>query len=344
MPLLYELPLELIPRIATGSADLVGAIIKDSATGQILGHVQQAGNATGILTNVLGTTFFPEVFLPLQAADAALGALGALQNEQIKRGIAELQNGMIFMQNLQYGTLALSGLGLGVSLAGFAVTLKKLNAIEKRLDELSDSIAQVTKDRREDELGDIFANVGADLQNVETLTSRREPQRVAEHLQLSLGRATRLLERRFLREADVSERASIKLEQLDVLWSIAAAIRLCQDASIQALFAADELDVAITIAQTELDRHIEILNVLSPDILSRMVSRSETDQERAQELRKTALGQARVLTDGIKGGVLSLAGQIGIARQLQAEGMSGLDYMRKVRDTSDAPLLFLAST
>lgn len=344
MPLLYEIPIDLLPRIATGGADLVGAIIKDSATGQILGHVQQASGATGALTKVLGTAFFPEVFLPLQAVDSALGLLGGVQNEQIKRGIAELQNGMIFMQNLQYGTLALSGLGLGVSVAGFALTLKKLNAIEKRLEVLTTSIGQVTKDRREDELGDIFANVGADLQNVETLTSRREPRRVAEQLQLSLSRATRLLERRFLSEADVSTRASIKLEQLDMLWSIAAAIRLCQDASVQALFAADELEVAIHIAQTELDRHIEILNVLSPDILSRMVGRSETDQERAQELRKTALAQAHVLTDGIKGGVLSLAGQIGIARQLQAEGMSGLEYMRKVRDASDAPLLFLASS
>ena len=333
MPLLYEIPLQMQALIGSQQASLVGAIIKDNATGHILGHVQQASGLTSVLgqaaSGVLSSGFSP------------LGMMSVVQNEQIRRGVAELQNGMILMQNLQYGTLALSGLGLGVSIAGFAATLARLKAIEVRLDALETAVDKVTQDRREDDLKSVFADVAADLQNVETLSDRRDPQRVAEQLQLSLARATRRIEQNFTREADLSNRSSISIDHLDRLWTLAAAIRLCQEASIQALFAADELEVAQRFGQFELERQITLLQSLSPDILSRLVSRSEKDLETARVLRQTALGQARLLTDGLRGGVLALAGQVSIANTLRAEEMTGIEYIRSVKAHTEAPLVCL---
>ena len=333
MPLLYEIPLQLQTLIGSQQASLVGAIIKDNATGQILGHVQQASGLTSMLGNAAGGI--------LSSGFSPLGMMSVVQNEQIRQGIAELQNGMILMQNLQYGTLALSGLGLGVSIAGFAATLARLKAIEARLEALETAVDQVTHDRREDDLKGVFADIAADLQNVETLSDRRDPQRVAEQLQLSLARATRRIEQHFLRETDLNSRSSIPLEHLDRLWTLAAAIRLCQEASIQALFAADELEVAQRLGQFELERQIALLQSLSPDILSRLVSRSEKDLEAARGLRQKALGHARLLTDGIRGGVLALAGQVSIANSLRAEETTGIDYIRQIKIEAKAPLVCL---
>jgi len=58
-------------------------------------------------------------------------------------------------------------------------------------------------------------------------------------------------------------------------------------------------------------------------------------------LRQTALGQARLLTDGLRGGVLALAGQVSIANTLRAEEMTGIEYIRSVKAHTEAPLVCL---
>lgn len=333
MPLLYEIPVQLQAMIGSQQASLIGAIIKDNTTGQILGHVQQASGLSSVLTQAVGST--------VSGGFSPLSAISVVQNETLRRGVAELKDGMILMQNLQYGTLALSGLGLGVSIAGFAATMAKLRAIEARLESLSHALEAVTSDRRDDELKTIFADVSGDLQNIETLADRRDPQRVAEQLQLSLSRSTRKIESHFIRLSDVRGKTELPFDMLDRLWALAAAIRLCQEASIQALFAADELEVAEHLGQVEIDRQLVLMGAVSPDVLSRLISRGEQDPAVAFEKRKALLVQARVLGDGLKGGVQSLAGQVSTAMALRSEGISGLRYLREARSTQDAPFLCL---
>ena len=333
MPLLYEIPTGLQALINSQQASLIGAIIKDNASGQILGHVQQASGLGSLLTRAVAST--------VSGGFSPLSAISIIQNEALRRGLAELKEGMILLQNLQYGTLALSGLGLGVSIAGFAMTIAKLRAIESTLDQLSDGLKAVTADRRDDELKAIFAEVSGDLQNIETLTDRREPQRVAEQLQLSLSRSTRRIETHFTRLLNTGGESRMTSDVMDRLWALAAAIRLCQEASIQALYAADELEVAEKVGVVELERQLALVRAFSPDMLSRMASRGEEDHSKEIEVRRSALVKARTLADGMKGGVQSLAGQISIARALRSEGISGLKYLKDARSVKDAPFLFL---
>lgn len=329
MPLLYEIPVALQAAIDSGGAQLFGAVIKDSATGQILGHVQQ-------------TAFLPQFLEQAAGAGAQalngfspLGLISVAQNEHLRRGVAALKEGMALMQGLQYGTLALSGLGLGVSIAGFAIMSAKLRGIETRLDAIADSIGQITADRRGDEVKTILAEVSADIWNVDSLTSRVDPQRVAEQLQVSLSRSAARLDLHFRREADVASLSSIPLEQLDRLWTLAAAIRLCQEAAVQALFAADELATAEEYAGRCLREQVALLEMLSPDTLVRLVARGNAS------LRPLALEHARHLNDGLRGGVMALASQISIASTLRAEGIRGIAYLRQVREEEARPLVFL---
>lgn len=333
MPLLYEIPLQLQAMINSQKASLIGAIIKDNTTGQILGHVQQASGLSSMLTQAVGSA--------VSGGFSPLAAISVIQNESLRHGVAELKDGMILMQNLQYGTLALSGLGLGVSIVGFAAMIAKLRAIETRLDQLSDGLETITADRRDDELKAVFADVSGDLQNIETLTDRRDPQRVAEQLQLSLSRSSRKIETHFVRLIDVRGKNQLPLAVIDRLWALAAAIRLCQEAAIQALFAADELGAAEHIGLLEMERQLALMRAVSPDVLSRMVSRGENDPLAAFDTRKAAFAQAMILANGLKGSVHSLAGQVSTARAIQSEGISGLQYLREARSTQDAPFLCL---
>ncbi|WGT51463.1 hypothetical protein [Thioclava nitratireducens] len=335
MPLLYDVPAHLVSLVNSQQASVVGAIIKDTATGQVLGHVQQTSALQQLMQSAIGSAG--------SSGFSPLSVVSVVQNEQLKRGIADLQNSMVLMQNLQYGTLALSGLGLGVSIAGFAATIAKLNAIEKRLDTLSEEVALVTTERREDDLKATFADVGADLQNVDTLIDRRDPKRVAEQLQLSLARSARRIEVHFMRDADIGKLESMSMAQLDRMWTLAAGIRLCQEAAIQALFAADELEVAQKLGRSELERQMALLELLNPDAYSRLIGRSAGENEDAGTLRREALSQARLLTDGIKGGVLGLASQISIAETLQQDGISGIEYLQVASEADKSPLLCLTA-
>jgi len=57
-------------------------------------------------------------------ANLGLGAASVIQNQQIKSRLVEVQSSLAVLQNLQIGTLAVSGLGLGVSVVG--VTSRKV--------------------------------------------------------------------------------------------------------------------------------------------------------------------------------------------------------------------------
>jgi hypothetical protein len=329
MPFFYDPPAHLLGQIASNQASIFGAIIKDNATGQILAHMQPSSGLSQVLGRLTG--FATSGFSPLEA-------VSLIQNEQIKHGIAQLQNGMILMQNLQYATLAVSGLGLGISVAGFAATLAKLEAIEGRIDHLADAIAQVTRDRRDDDIKTTLAEISGDLQSIDTLAVQSDPRPLAGQLQLSLTRSTRKLETHFRREAAAP---NLTLAQLDLLWTLAGAMRLCQEAALQALFMADEMQVAETLGAAESERQLALLEEISPDLLSRRIAAQVTDPEAARALRQRALGQARSLTQGLKGNVMAFAGQSSLAGSLRQEGIGGRDYMSWVRGAENEALLCL---
>lgn len=335
MPLLYDVPVSVAHLVASQKASVFGAVIKDNVTGRILAHVQPSSALTQVLGQITGLS---------GAAFNPLSAVGLIQNEQIKRGIAELQNGMLLVQNLQYGTLALSGLGIGISVAGFAATLAKLKAIESRLEVLMDAVAQVTRDRRDDDLKQLFALVAADLESIDTLLHRKDPRPVAEQLQLSLTRSASLLVAHFRREADLTSRSTVSKSQIEVLWALAAAVRVCQEAVIHAMYAADELEVAEQLGVAATNAQLGLLECVVPDALARIIARSQDDPGAAAAERKAALIDATALSNGIKGGVRSIATQASLAHALRSESISGPEYLSTAQSAPSILLCLPART
>lgn len=125
---------EIIEGIQSGLFKVWGGVVRYAAGhpmgGRIVGHLQFPGDATQTAEQLAKLQ---------QALWGVEGALGALQN-------------------LQYANLALSGLNLAVSIAGFAIVCKKLEGITVQLQQQSEKldvlIEMATAARAREELRD----------------------------------------------------------------------------------------------------------------------------------------------------------------------------------------------
>ncbi|MEH6671358.1 hypothetical protein [Halopseudomonas sp.] len=113
---------EILEGIRSGLYNVWGGVVRVSkghdGAGRIVGHLQFPGNG-----------------------EQASEAISRLQ--QTLSGSGGLQESMGVLQNLQHANLALSGLNLAVSVAGFAIVCKKLNGISDQLGVQSEKLEQL---------------------------------------------------------------------------------------------------------------------------------------------------------------------------------------------------------
>lgn len=332
--LLYKIPEKLIDQVNSGAAQVVGALIKDTMNGQILGQVQP----TKVMETLLGSAV-RGLNASISQGLNPFGLVSVVQNEQIKSQLRDLNSAFGVMQTLQVSTLAVSGLGLGVSVVGFAVMLKRLNAIERHIGKLSDKIDQVTADRRSDYLETIFVDIATDLDTIETLQARKDAQRVAEAAQVSLSRSAARIKPHFERVAKKED--NLTIEDLEFLWSLASAMRLCHDASIKALFHIDELGVAAELSRKQADHFAQLSHPMAPDRLARLIARAAGDFEEMRTVRTSALGKAQALTASLRESAIQGASNRFLAQTLQQRGVSGRRYLEEAEQETESPLLLL---
>jgi hypothetical protein len=110
---------EIAEGIKSGLYTLWGGVVRFSAGnskgGQIVGHLQFPSNAE-------------------QASEQII------RLKEMLSGASGVQESLGVLQNLQYANLALSGLNLAVSVAGFAIVCKKLNGISEQLHQQSEKL------------------------------------------------------------------------------------------------------------------------------------------------------------------------------------------------------------
>ncbi|WP_258909561.1 hypothetical protein [Pseudomonas putida] len=107
---------EIIEGIKSGLFKVWGGVVRYAAGhpkgGQIVGHLQFPGDAA-------------------QAAE---------QLAMLQQTLSGVEGALGVLQSLQYANLALSGLNLAVSVAGFAIVCKKLNGISEQLQRQSEKL------------------------------------------------------------------------------------------------------------------------------------------------------------------------------------------------------------
>jgi len=128
----FDLPLRFLPGLASGDIVRYGAILKDAATGQILGHLQESGIAQSLMSQALSSAASP-LSLASSVLNTGTSLYTAIQVRQLKAMMETLQA-------LQVATLGVSLVGVGVSVAGFLYMRQRFNNLDVRIDKLIDAV------------------------------------------------------------------------------------------------------------------------------------------------------------------------------------------------------------
>ncbi|WGW02772.1 hypothetical protein [Tropicibacter oceani] len=322
-------------RIGSGQAQLVGAIIKEVSTGQILGHVQQTQGLAKKLLQAGGSA--------VQAGFAPLGLINVAQNEQIKARLGQLSQGLSHLQSLQFANMALTGIGIGVMVSGFVVMSRRLNAIEAHLDTLREDVREIGKMMQQAELRILFSDMRAALKDLEHVATRKDHLSLASALQrqfsTQVSRFSDLLEQA-MRPAKAT---TLPKERLDLIWSLSSALWLCQEAELRALFVSEDMLHVQNYADLYVQENLKHLVDLNPDALARLIAASQEDLGSAIALRLTAASDLSLIADGFSTAIENLGQQRSLAQALVDAGISGRDFIQAATGETEKPLLFIPS-
>ena len=145
----FEIPDDCLARYAAGELKRVGVNLVRRDNGQIVRHLQEAGR----LSSQLAGGFNPIV----QAGQLASSLAANVQLEQVKKMLGALQI-------MTSANLAVSAIGLGVSVAGFIVVGRRLEQlrsslerVEGRLATIDEAVARLDFRQRARERADVFS-------------------------------------------------------------------------------------------------------------------------------------------------------------------------------------------
>nr|WP_281721130.1 hypothetical protein [Nitrosomonas nitrosa] len=141
MTIPFEVPAQFMAKVLSGEYVRYGGILKDSVTGQVVGHLKEAGS----LGKVLSAIPMNPISAISDVIQISQYAHLSHQNTQIMQNITQIQSTLERLQLItSVGALA-SVASLGVSVAGFAFVRKRLKMLESKLDDVLGELSQVKK-------------------------------------------------------------------------------------------------------------------------------------------------------------------------------------------------------
>lgn len=336
MLFLRAVPPELVEGVTSGLYKVTGSVVREVSSVRGVAFLQETSAVQSLVNSA-----FSGFGAVLQNGFNPLAVVALVQNQQIKSRLAEVQSSLALLQNLQVGTLAVSGLGLGVSVVGFAVMLKRLKGIEAQLGAIEAKIERVTTDRRSDDIRMIFADMGTQLEIVDTLSARSNRVSSGEAAEHALATSAGRLEAHFQQKSEAMQMGRMTSADMDMLWSLAAAIRLCHEAGLRALYSIDELEAAKQLAERRAQRFLNLSQSLSPDALARLCAQSALDSPAYTGERQLALPHAEVFVYGLRDSVASISSQSEMAQHLIANQITGPAFLEEIAHETDESLLLL---
>jgi hypothetical protein len=127
------IPDEYLVGVMTGAYKVCGGVIRNPS-GQIVAHLINVGSSLASAHPVGATV------------SAAFDALNTVQLYKLGKSIKAVEAATAQLVGLAQGIMALSGLTLGVSAAGFIFLSKKLNQIDQKLNEIAKDMVAILVD------------------------------------------------------------------------------------------------------------------------------------------------------------------------------------------------------
>jgi len=126
----FDIPSQWMGKVLSGEYIRYGSIIKETASGKIIGHLQEAGGL-GILQGFVSSA---------NPLSAITGVINTVQLSDISKKLnAVMQQLDVLQLTAQVGAAA-SIIGIGVSVVGFKIIADKINHLESKVDVISKDI------------------------------------------------------------------------------------------------------------------------------------------------------------------------------------------------------------
>lgn len=323
---LRQVPQALIKGIAAGEYRVAGSVIQSVASGRIVGHLQE--------TSALSAMALPTPLdVPGIALQAALDGVALIQNEQIKAAIE-------LVRSLQLANLTLSGAAIGVSIAGTALLAHRIGSLEAKIDTLLPALETVAKQveiLRAEKLADDFTRLRTLAAQVKEawLPSATSAEWIA------IAREAHFAADAFDRRA----RETRALGDGLLVEPFVDAFALASDLRITARLAAGQDDMARHAASdrannlVELGRDMQVaklsLAASCTDDLGSLAWEGELDRSVEHTTKLVMAARARET---------SAAASVETLLELEAQGLSGREWLEASHSETASPVLFLESS
>lgn len=306
----FEVPAELLSRLASGELVRYGTILKDSVTGQIVRHVQETGVAQTILSNLAAGPFAP-ISMVADIVNAGASIYTGVQVSQLKAMLEVLQS-------LQVATLGVSLAGVAVSVAGFYHLNKRFTALEKRMDQVGSIIRAGFNDAARRDLRVELHRTKGLLQRAQQAPhlsdSRREYSEVA----------AALADRAAFFEGEMASMTAMGPPiDLEVFWQLAQMLMLCNSVRIDCWIRANELQYALTVSEAVSSEYDKLFTDLTPLSFGPAVDQG--------------LAAVRVLRDAGD----AAASKPYLIDYLRTQRINGADYIEAIEREKSSPYLLL---
>lgn len=284
--------------ILAGKYQRYGALIKDVATGRIVGHVQE----TGLLQDIFrsATTQGFNLVNPLTSV-ASVGSL--FQNELMRRNLVNIENALGSVQIMGMANLAVSAIGVGVSIASTAMVLSKINNLQEIVSEVSSNLKNVEKAVKEHRIKDRLTDVKTDLERLDESSLRLHDANwvfpIEERLHQHFNHFIMCIIE-YVKENKIDH---------EYLTNLLQALNFIASAQIKSLLLIDELKVARARSSSMASKIEDIAWLIPPDVLARKVDCSENELDTAnsliQEMRHSTVSKVSLMSHLLKNGISS---------------------------------------
>ncbi len=316
-----DIPSHFLAGVATGEYRVAGSVIQSVASGRIVGHLQETSALSSLLGNGLG----------LGPLEMAMQTVEVVQNEQIKAAVA-------VVQSLQVANLALTGLSIGVSVAGTALLARRIARVEGKVDAILPELAKMMRG-----IETLRAErIEEDFTRLRTLTDQVQEAWLPSATQgdwIAIARESHVLADNFERRArNLGEGGdSLHGEPFVDAFAMASGLR------VTARLAAGQDDMA---RQASVVRAEALYALGEPIQLGRLALASmgtggEAGAPHWQERIDRRVEELRPVVGAAREREMSAAGSAETLEELARQGIAGRDWLEAARSEQSSPVLFL---
>ena len=314
-PIPFDIPARFEDAYRAGVVIRRGALLKDAASGRILGHLQETGALQGLIN-------LAAVARPFNPADTALGIFGVVQNEQIKNRLNDMQGMLGTLQAIELATLLSSFVGIGVTVASTAIILGRLKAISNSLGAIEEKIDRLPAELNINNLRGVLIGIETQLERLNEIADRQDPEPVVKSVEEKLHEGFNELNTRMtilLRSEKAIDVALIK--------ALLAGLALCGSAQCKALLWLNDRETLCKRTRNQIRKLEELAFLMPRDGLER---KFQIKADAARKLSSVASETRMRFTS-----ILSLG------EQLIRMDCSGREYLEYAEQENDQLVLLL---